>query len=62
MFGRWSRERRRRIAEAQRAAATSERKEPLIEHLREEASAVAEWAQARYEENHLTELFHRSRR
>lgn len=62
MFGRWSRERRQRIAEAQRAVAVSERKAVLIGHLREEALSVAAWAQERYEENHLTELFLHGRR
>lgn len=57
MFGRWGRERRERIAEARAAAAKSERLSLVIDHLREEAAPIAAWAQQRYEQNHLTELF-----
>lgn len=61
MLGRWRREREQRIAEAKAATARSERLAVLIDMLIAEAHAVNAWAQERYEQNHLTDLFHRGR-
>jgi hypothetical protein len=60
MFGRKAR--RRRIAEAEAAIARTERLRPFIDMLVAEAREVGEWAQERYEHNHLTELFNAGRR
>lgn len=62
MLGHWRREREERIAESRAAAARSERLAVVIDYIRDEALAVNAWAVARFEENHLTSLFHSGRR
>lgn len=57
----WGRLRRERIAESQAAAEKSDRLALVIEHLQKEALLIGAWATDRYEQNHLTELFHRGR-
>lgn len=61
MFGRWGAARRERIEESRAATAKSERLALVLEHLAAEAAAVGAWAQERYDQNHLTDLFHRGR-
>lgn len=53
----WSRERRERIEESQRALERSRRLARAIDHLTAEGREVAAWAQNTLEENHLAALF-----
>lgn len=62
MFGKWRRDRERRIAESRAALAESERLADVVENIKAEAVAVGSWARRRYEENHLNELFKSGRR
>lgn len=58
----WSKERRERLEESQRALERSQRLGWAIDHLAAESREVASWARETLEENHLAELFARGAR
>jgi hypothetical protein len=62
MLDRWRRAREERIAESRSSSEETERLARAMETLKREALTIGSWAQQRYEENHLTEMFRAGRR